>query len=113
MTDQEIIAFFEKEKVHGGDTLRFCYSFGIIPKTLQGILYHKEFVFGGRAINTKLGPLNLPQLQNYLLLSNDINGLFAVSSSNISELAVSNRRAINAQEYSQFVIQCRLVKDLS
>jgi hypothetical protein len=111
MTEQEISKFFEQDNVRIGDTIRFSYSYGMFPQIIRGKLYSKEFVLGGRVINTKLGPLNLPEPKNYLILHNNLNGLFAVSANYISDLELESRRAINANEFNQFVNDNNIRKD--
>ena len=103
MTEQEINEFIESENVRIGDTLRFNYSYGMFPQLIRGKLFLKDFILGGRVINTKLGSLNLPEAKNYLILHNNINGLFSVSATFISNLEVESKRAINANEFNQFV----------
>ncbi len=111
MTEQEISKFFEHDNVRVGDKIKFTYNYGMFPQILVGKLYSKEFVLGGRVINTKFGNLNLPETKNYLILQNNFNGLFAVSANYISNLELESRRAINVKEFNQFVKDNNIRKD--
>lgn len=107
MTDQEIISFIENNNVRIGDTLLIQYK-RFYFETVKAKIVSKSLATGSGIVKTPLGPLNLPENKNYLLLYDSINKLFGITSKYIMDLEIYCRRAYNVSDYTNFIEQNKI-----
>lgn len=98
MTDNELLTFLEENQIGVGDLLQFKY-FRLYPEIFTGNVVLKNLQQGSRVISTQLGPLSLPENKLYLILHNNIVGVYGVSSQFISNMVLIERRGITPNLY--------------
>jgi hypothetical protein len=98
MTDRELSNFLETNEIGVGDYLQINYN-RLYPEVLHGNVVLKDLQFGGRTINTQVGELHLPEERWYLVLHNNIVGVYGISAPNVTKLTLLERRGFTSSEY--------------
>ena len=102
MTDQALIQFLNDNEIGVGDFLKIHYN-RFYPEVLHGNVVLKELQFGGKSINTQVGIINLPEEKLYLILHNDTVGIFGISSLNIKQILLLERRGLNSESFRNII----------
>ncbi len=102
MTDKELFDFLDINEIGVGYYLEIHYN-RLYPEVFHGGVVFKELQFGGRIIHTQLGELNLPEEKWYLILHNNVVGLFGVSAENITKLMLLEKRGLTSTEYNKIL----------
>jgi hypothetical protein len=98
MTDKELFDFLETNEIGVGDYLQINYN-RLYPEVLHGNVVLKDLQFGNRTINTQVGELYLPEERWYLVLHNNIVGVYGISAPNVTKLTLLERRGLTSSEY--------------
>jgi hypothetical protein len=98
MTDKELSDFLEINEIGVGDYIQINYN-RLYPEVFHGNVVLKDLQFGGRTINTQVGELNLPEERWYLVLHNNIIGVYGVSAQNVTKLTLLERRGFTSSDY--------------
>jgi hypothetical protein len=98
MTDKDFADFLNTNEIGVGDFLEIHYN-RMYPEVFHGNVVVKDLQFGGRIINTQAGELNLPEKKWYLIVHNNIIGVFGVSAQNVTKLTLLERLGFTSSEY--------------
>jgi hypothetical protein len=98
MTDKDFTDFLDTHEIGVGDFLEIHYN-RLYPEVFHGNVVLKDLQFGGRIISTQVGELNLPEKKWYLIVHNNIIGVYGVSAQNVTKLTLLERRGFTSSEY--------------
>jgi hypothetical protein len=102
MTDKELFDFLETNEIGVGDYLQINYN-RLYPEVFHGNVVLKDLQFGNRTINTQVGELYLPEERWYLVLHNNIIGVYGISAPNVTKLTLLERRGLYSSEFIKII----------
>jgi hypothetical protein len=85
MTTKELKSFLEEKNIQPGDRVRISYSF-FSPRVMYKEILSTSLVKGGKTINTKTGPLFLPEDDDYLILFSEMDGVTGITAKYITSI---------------------------
>lgn len=104
MTTAELKSFLEENKIQPGDKVQISYSF-ISPTLMNKEILSATLVRGGRTINTKTGPLRLPEDDEYLILYSEMDGVTGITAKYIDSIEIIGYGPITPAKFNSLIKQ--------
>lgn len=102
MTTAELKSFLEVNKIQPGDKVQISYSF-ISPTLMNKEILSATLVRGGRTINTKTGPLRLPEDDEYLILYSEMDGVTGITAKYIDSIEIIGNGPMTPAKFNSFI----------
>ena len=104
MTTAELKSFLEENNIQPGDKVQISYSF-ISPTLMNKEILSATLVRGGRTINTKTGPLRLPEDDEYLILYTEMDGVTGITAKYINSIEIIGYGPMTPAKFNSFIKQ--------
>jgi hypothetical protein len=102
MTTAELKSYLEEKNIQPGDKVRILYSF-ISPTWMKKEILSSSLIRGGRTINTKTGPLRLPEDDEYLILYSEMEGVTGITAKYIDIIEIDGKGPMTPVKFNSLI----------